>query len=267
MADDVLIEQDPQLDGVLDKQSRRNLLESPDPLVVTPPASKPTRVVLEIKNGQEGLIDLAISSDEPWLCPETSRMTLVGGESGDCALSIAPGGEAEYANLLLSWEGIEQTRCGSVMILRKIPGASASSSPPPSAKASGAVNALVEFIENRGTSRGTFIDTESEYRIFRHGGSLELSPHQTESVLNRYCSKRGCTRQTRLTDRLETMLRDTATRNGAIDQKTYDGAVELAARRLMPRSDAEEHCLELIVNNAWKTKGRWFPKKRKEFRL
>ena len=266
MADDVLIEQDPELEGVLDKESGRNLLESPEPLIVDIPEGQPTRLVLEIKNGQEGLIDLVISSDELWLHPETSRMTLVGDESGDCVVSISPDGEAEYANLLFSWEGIEQTRCGSVMVMRKSPGAPPPRDPPAIPVVSEAAKSLAEFIDaRRGSDR--FIDTASEHRIFRQGGELELAQHQTESVLNRYCNERGCTRQTRLTEGLEVMLRNAATRKGIIDQKIYDSAVEFAVGRLMPRPDAEEHCLELIVNNAWKTKGRWFSKKRKEFRL
>ncbi len=266
MSDDVLIEQDPELDGVVDRQSQRNLLESPEPLVVELPADKPMRIVLEIKNGQEGLIDLAISSDEPWLQPETSRMTLVGGESGNCTVSLSPESEADYANLLLSWEGVERTRCSSVMVMRKSAGAPQPQAPPAMPAVSQAAKVLLDFIDKSGAV-DKFIDTESENRIFREGGSLELSRDQTESVINRYCSKRGCTRQTRLTERLEAMLRDAVTRQGAIIQRTYDATVEFAARRLMPRPDAEEHCLELIVNNAWKTKGRWFPKKRKEFRL
>ncbi|MFO7906299.1 MAG: hypothetical protein R6U98_26815, partial [Pirellulaceae bacterium] len=132
MTDDFLVEQDPELDGIVDKQSRRNLLENPRPLTVDTSSGKPSRIVLEIRNGEKGLIDLAISSDETWLQPEASRLTLVGGESGDCALSIAPEGDTEYANLILAWEGIERTCCDSIMVLRKVPGAT-----PPGSKQTG----------------------------------------------------------------------------------------------------------------------------------
>ena len=194
-----LWEQDPELEAVLDKQSRRNLLEGTAPLVVDTETGKPLRIILEIRNGPKGLIDLAINSDEAWLQPETTRMTLVGGESGDCVLSVTPEGHTEYANLVLAWEGIEQTLGTSVMVVRKVsdeptrpgPGDSEPGERKPKKKPiSEAVLALERFIDGCG-GPDKFIDKDEEDRIFRKGGSLELTNTETESVLNRsWCRRR-----------------------------------------------------------------------------
>ena len=267
-------EKNPQIAGVVDKQSRRNLLESPEPLIVEIPAGKPTRIVLEIKNGQKGLIDLAITSDETWLQPETSRMTLVGGESGDCVLSITPEGDTEYANLQLSWEGIEQTRCNYVMVLRRAPDAPPSGPAPRGPRKpkpmSETVRALQKFIDGCG-GPDKFIDTDEENRIFRKGGSLELSATQTESVLNRRCAEGGWTRQYRLSEKLTAMLHEATKDDGVIDQQEFDHIVNFAVKRFMPRKDAAEYCVTLILDNNWKAKesmlNKWFTKLCKQFGL
>lgn len=280
MTDDFLVEQDPELDGIVDKQSRRNLLENPRPLTVDTSSGKPSRIVLEIRNGEKGLIDLAISSDETWLQPEASRLTLVGGESGDCALSIAPEGDTEYANLILAWEGIERTCCDSIMVLRKVPGAT-----PPGSKQTGsekspagpgekpiseAVQTLKQFINSCG-GPDKFIDKNEEDCIFRKGASLGLSVTQTESVLNRQCAQGGWTRQYRLSEKLTAMLHEATKDDGAIDQQKFDRIVNFAVRRCMPWKDATEHCVTLILDNNWKAKEsflkKWFTNLCKEFRL
>lgn len=275
-----LLEQDPELDGVVDKQSQRNLLKDTVPLAVDTVPGKPLRIILEIRNGQKGLIDLAITSDEGWLQPEISRLTLVGGESGDCVLSITPEGDTEYANLLLSWEGIERTRCDSVMVVRKAPDA-----PPPGPKPTGpepppdrprdkpmseAVRALEKLIDGCG-GPDKFIDTDEENRIFRKGGSLELSATQTESVLNRRCADGGWTRQYRLSEKLTAMLHEATKDDGVIDQQEFDHIVNFAVKRFMPRKDAAEHCVTLILDNNWEAKesmfNKWFTKLCKQFGL
>ena len=103
-----LIEKDPQLNAVVDTQSQRNLLDpsDPNPLVVDTTSGE-MEFALDIDNGPEGLMDLAISSDEPWLEPQSARLSLLGGESGACRLKAKAGGDGEFANLLLSWEGTE----------------------------------------------------------------------------------------------------------------------------------------------------------------
>lgn len=63
-------------------------------------------------------MDLAISSDEPWLEPTKSRMTLVGGEKVACTCVARPGGDAEFANMPSSWEGGQSTQLQSAMLMR-----------------------------------------------------------------------------------------------------------------------------------------------------
>ncbi len=286
MPDDVLIEQDPELDGIVDKASQRDLLKDTAPLVIAAPTDKPHRFILEIRNGQKGLIDIAVSSDEPWLRPETTRLTLVGGESGDCILSVVSEGEAEYANLLLSWEGVEQTRCDSVMVVRELPSdkppaqessgpkpASPKPTPPPTPKPkpiSEPVQALVKFIDGCG-GPDKFIDTDEENRIFRKGGGLGLEQTQTESALNQRCAEGGWTRQYRLTEKLTAMLHEATKDDGVIDQQEFDHCVNFAIKRFMPRKDALEHCVTLILDNAWRAKetmfNKWFTKLCKQFGL
>lgn len=270
-----LHEKDPQLAAVIDKQSRRNLLDNsdPNPLLVDTSAGKAVRVALQINNGPEGLIDLAISSDEPWLELESNRLTLVGGESKDCIFKVKSDGDTEFANLLLSWEGAANTLCQGVMIQRKLagrPAGNASSSPPPVAPDRSAdVTALQKFIE--GCAPDKFIDKSEEHQIFRKGGAIGFSLTETESVLNRLCSDGGWTRQVRLEDKLTAMLHEATKDDGVIDQQEYDHVVNFAIKRLMPRRDADELCITLILNNAWKAKesllNKWFAKKRKMYGL
>jgi hypothetical protein len=277
-----LHEKDPQLASILDKQSQRNLLDpsNPNPVLVDLEPGKPVRFALEICNGQEGLIDLAISSDEPWLEPESSRLTLVGGESKDCIIRANLEGDAEFANLLFSWEGMAATLCQPVMVQRKLPAAppSAEAASPQKAEAkreenaqnkTAAIDNLKKFID--GCAPDKFIDIDEEHQIFRKGGALELSLTETESILNRMCSEGGWTRQSRLTDKLTAMLHEATKDDGVIDKQEYDHVVNFAIKRLMPRRDADEHCITLILDNAWKAKegmfDKWFTKKRKQYGL
>ena len=284
----VLFEKDPQLASVVDKQSQRNLLDpsNPNPMVVDASAGKAVRFALQINNGPEGLIDLAISCDEPWLVPESNRMTLVGGESKDCIIKASPDGDSEFANLLLSWEGAESTLCQTVMVQRKMaatpgggaqqPAAAGTATPErPQTEAAATpersenIKTLQRFIE--GCAPDKFIDKEEEYQTFRKGGALGLSATETESILNRMCSEGGWTRQIRLEDKLKAMLNEATKDDGVIDQQEYDHVVNFAIKRLMPRRDADELCITLILDNAWKAKesmfNKWFSKKRKTYGL
>jgi|GEM_PF-2256817 hypothetical protein len=273
-----LYEKDPQLTAVIDKQSRRNLLDAsdPNPLLVDTSAGKAVRVALQINNGPEGLIDLAISSDEPWLELESNRLTLVGGESKDCIVKVKSDGDSEFANLLLSWEGAAATLCQGVMIQRKLAGraeahtnTSGSSVPAPPPNRANEIVTLQKFIE--GCAPDKFIDKSEEHQIFRKGGAIGFSVTETESVLNRMCSDGGWTRQVRLEDKLTAMLREATKDDGVIDQQEYDHVVNFAIKRLMPRRDADELCITLILDNAWKAKesmlNKWFSKKRKMYGL
>lgn len=280
-----LEESDPQLAAVQDKKTKRNLLDpsDPNPYTVEIPAGKKVRFHLEILNGPEGLIDLAIASDEPWLEPETSRLTLVGGEAGDCIFSAKPQGDTKFANILFSWEGCEKTLCESVMIMRKLPGSgggkvvaksstagTAKAKPPGKGKRLEAVNRLVKFIDSCG-GPDKFIDTEEEHAIFRKGGALELSLTEIEAALNRRCSDGGWARQSRLSEKLFAMLHEAAKDDGMVDHQSYDHIVNFAVKRRMPRRDADEHCVTLILDNAWRVKesffDKWFTTKRRKYGL
>ncbi len=96
---------DPNLAAVREKKTQRNLFTDNNPLVIDVRQGKPVRVAVEIENGPEAPIDLDISSDEPWLQPESERLSLVGAERGDCILTAKASGEGQYANLLLKWPG------------------------------------------------------------------------------------------------------------------------------------------------------------------
>ncbi len=116
-----LKETDPRLVAVCDKNTNRNLLADPTPLTIDMTSGKPVQVALAIKNGPEGLVNLTIASDEPWLVPQTEQLTLVGGENGQLVVTVRPEGNIEYANLLFSWQGVDRPLNTAVMLMRKLP--------------------------------------------------------------------------------------------------------------------------------------------------
>jgi len=109
---------DPNLAAVLDATGERNLLEDASPLRIDTRAGKPVRVKVKIKNGPEGLINLDISSDQPWLQPESEHLSICGGDSHDCILRAIPSGDGEYANMLLKWAGDKTTYQRSCLFQR-----------------------------------------------------------------------------------------------------------------------------------------------------
>lgn len=277
-----LTEKDPQLSAVIDTQSGRNLLDpsNPEPLEVDLTTAQSTRFKLSIENGPEGLIELAITADEDWLKPESSRLTLVGGEKHDLILTATGDGDSPFGNLLISWEGNEQTFCQSVMIVRALlqPEPSNDASQPEirtsneqrERKKQEALDSLSQLIMGCG-GPDKFIDVDEENKIFRKGGALELSFNQVESLLNLKCSEGGWTRQNRLTEKLTAMLNEATKDDGVIDKQEFDHVVNFAVQRKMPRRDSIEHCVTLVLDNAWKPKegllDKWFTKLRKQFGL
>jgi hypothetical protein len=280
-----LVEKDPQLAAVVDKQSRRNLLDpaNPNPLEVDTSLGSPIRFALEVANGPEGLINLAVSADEPWLEAESNRVTLVGGEKGDCVFRAKPDGNSEFANIIFSWEGNTKTHMQPVLIRRKLAASSSGDSSHSESQDSrhtvpstqkparaDAIRNLTTFIDACG-GPDKFIDIDEEHKIFRKGGMLELSLSETESILNRRCGEGGWTRQSRLTEKLTAMLNEATKDDGVIDKQEYEHILNFAVKRLMPRRDADEHCVTLILNNAWRAKegilDKWFTKKRKQYGL
>jgi hypothetical protein len=262
-----LVEKDPQLRSVVDSRNGRNLLDpaDPNPLVVDVTSGEAS-FEIAIHNGPEGLMDLAISSDEPWLEPLAARLSLLGGESAPCRLKAKADCDGEFANVLLSWEGNASTLCQAVMVMRKNNNAARATVPPSRDARQEAVRSLVQIIKQCGGTT-KFISIDEEHKIFRKGGGLDFKPTQTESILNRCCSEGGWTRQSRLTESLTTMLRGAAQQHGAIDEQTFTAMVDFAAKRQMPKRDAEELCVTLMLDNGWNGKGRYLPKKRKQFNL
>jgi hypothetical protein len=117
-----LMEIDPRLVAVRDKESGRNLLDpsDPNPLTIDTSEGRPVRFELIVENGPEGLMELTITSDEPWLKSEKNKLTLVGGEKDRCILTAAPEGESEFAILLFTWQGAKGPLSASVMLMRKM---------------------------------------------------------------------------------------------------------------------------------------------------
>lgn len=275
MAESELVEKDPQLDAIVDKNSNRNLLDTsnPSPLVIDLTAGKPQRFMLKVENSPAGLIDLSIAADQAWLQPENGRLTLVGGESGECTISAKPEGDGDFATLMFSWEGTEQTLVSNVLVQRSL-----GDHPPPSSDGGrpakpaidhgAAIKKLEKYIDGCG-GNDKFIDYDEEQKIFRNGGKLELTLTVIEALLHKKCSEGGWTRQTRLTDKLTAMLEEATKDDGVIDSQEYEHIVNFAVKRKMPRRDADEHCVTLILDNAWKAKeglmNKWFTKKRKQY--
>lgn len=277
-------EQDPWLAAVVDRQSGRNLLDpsNPKPLLVNIQAARPVRFTLQLVNGPGAGIDLAISADEPWLEAETNRLTLNRGEHGDCLLIAKPGWDTEFANILFFWEGVETTLCQSVMVRQQLaatrdplqragaPATGTARRTLDSAKRDKALQTLEAFIDGCG-GPDKFIDLDEEHQIFRKGGNEGLPLVEIESLLNQKCIEGGWTRQTRLTERLTALLHEATQDDGVIDEQEYERVLNFAVRRRMPRKDADEHCVTLVLNNGWKVKeslrNKWFTKKRKQFGL
>ena len=276
-------DRDPELAAIVEPKSRRNILAAaqPEPLAVDTTSGRPVAFVLQMVNGPATGIDLAIAADEPWLEPQTSRVTLHRGQTGECGILARPEGDTEFANLLLFWEGTQSTLCQSVLVRRRLGapilsrntapgGESAPHSTLTKRQHAEAVRALETLIDGCGGS-DMFIDTGEENSIFRRGGALELGLKEIEALLGRRCTEGGWSRQVRLSEKLTSLLEEATKDDGVIDEREYEDVLAFAATRRMPRKDADEHCVTIILNNGWKVKegvlNKWFAKKRKHFGL
>lgn len=116
-----LIEREPRLAAVVDKQTGANLLEpaSGGVVAVSFLPGTPKDFVLSVENGFEGAVELSIVCDEPWLVSETAELSLLGGESKACTFTIRPGGDGHFANIVFSWEGLSTSFVQSVAVVRK----------------------------------------------------------------------------------------------------------------------------------------------------
>jgi hypothetical protein len=254
-------ELDAQLATIVDKASGRNLLDptDPKPLSINVGSGDTVRCSLQIQNGQQGLIDLAIASDQAWLRPETPHLTLVGGEMGECTIATNDKGVGELASLLFSWEGAERTLSRPVTIMRNVTGvrpdtaseSDASSRPSAAAEQAHlqqAVKKVEKVIEGYG-GPDKFVDYDEEQQIFRKGGEHELANAQVEAILHRMCSEGGWTRQTRLTEKLTALLNEATKDDGVIDKGEFEHVIGIAVRRKMPRLDAIAHCVTLVLDH------------------
>jgi len=283
-----MFEKEPRLMAVLDRQTQRNLLDpsNPMPLVVDAKGSKPVRIGLQLVNGPEGVMDVSIVGDASWLQPETRRLTLLGSEKGDCIVSVHPDGDGEFANLLFSWEGLTKTVGQSVMVQRQAapksqPGATGQTAgsssglsggttqQPPGGRDSATdrdpqdqvrrererqdrIEKLKAYV--KGMAPDLFISFDEEQQIFRKGGDLGFSPNETEALLHKLCTEGGWTREARLRDSLKAQLIEATKDDGVVDQKELDQAVDFAIKRKMPRKDALELCVTIILDNNLKPK-------------
>jgi len=262
-------ERDAGLVALVETGSDRNVLDAanPEPLTLDTRSGRPVQFVLRAQNGPEAGIDLAITTDEPWLELQTRSLALAGGEAGEFGLVAKPGGDTKFANLLLFWESGNATLCQSVLIRRRL--AAPASTPAPSSGSEGA-GELERFIDGCG-GPDKFIDTEEEYSIFRKGGALRLSLEEIEAALSRCCAAGGYSRQVKISEQLMAMLKVAAQTGGGIDEKEYGKALAFASEQRMPRRDAEEYCITTVLDNGWQVKegvlNKWFAKKRKQFGL
>ncbi|MBW3596254.1 MAG: hypothetical protein KY475_03150, partial [Planctomycetes bacterium] len=92
-----------------------------------------------------------------------------------------------------------------------------------------------------------------------------LSLEDVTAIIDRRCEARGWTRHSALTERLKEMLAELARDDGAIDEREFDRLIRHAVDRGMPRREAEEHCLTLMLNHRWSPKERfwrrWFTRR------
>jgi hypothetical protein len=288
-----LFEREPKIAAIVDRQTSRDLLDpsDPNPLVVDLVEGADCRFELEIHNGPEGMIDLAISSDEAWLQPERSRVVLVGGEKSGCKCIARHGGDTEFANLLFSWEGEQSTQLQSVMLMRRLSagkgsggresigntgkGASANNSVPSAqeerSRASMVALRYLEEIVERCAADAGIISSDDENRIFRKGGDEGLTYSQIESAMHRKCKERGWGRESRLLEKLAAMLKEATLDDGVIDKKEFSHIVNFAVKRKLDRNIAEEKCVTLMLDSGWRAResmlDKWFSKSRKKFNL
>jgi hypothetical protein len=178
--------------------------------------------------------------------------------------------EVRQHSLLLGGLREDALRVGGKAVAKSSTAGTAQAKPPAKGQRLEAVNRLVKFIDSCG-GPDKFIDTEEEHAIFRKGGALELSLTEIEAALNRRCSDGGWVRQSRLSEKLFAMLHEAAKDDGMIDHQAYDHIVNFAVKRRMPRRDADEHCVTLVLDNAWRVKesffDKWFSKKRRKYGL
>jgi hypothetical protein len=67
------------------------------------------------------------------------------------------------------------------------------------------------------------------------------------------------------------MLEELAREDGLIDRREFDRLVRSAIREKMPRRQAEEHCLTLMLDHRWRAKepfwNRWFTRRCRKYGL
>jgi hypothetical protein len=121
----ILMEKDPRIASIVDRNSQRNLLDDPHPVEVDT-KSGTGRFVLLVNNGYEAPAEVTIRSDQAWLQPQSTQLSLMGGAQAECVVQATASGEGEFGNLCFSWEGASETYSEYVLVWRK-----AATPPPP----------------------------------------------------------------------------------------------------------------------------------------
>jgi hypothetical protein len=240
-----LRETDPRLVAVRDKQTGRDLLDSshPNPLVIDTRPGRPVRFALVVENGPEGLMDLTITSDESWLVPEAKRLTLVGGESDVCIVTAAPDGDAEFANLLFSWQGAEKPLSASVMLMRKLPPSAGAASAGPAEPASRQAGTYQAEISRENPTCFLFlVDRSGSMAKPFPGTPQRTKAHSVADALNRLLHElvSRCSKGIEILDRYDIGV------IGYGDEHVVPAlGGALSGRRLVPVSEIAKHPLRV----------------------
>jgi hypothetical protein len=123
---------------------------------------------------------------------------------------------------------------------------------------------LERFIDGCAAVDG-FFDLHEEHAVFRKGGELGLSLEDVTSIIDERCRILGWTRHSALTEQLKQMLQALVQKDGEIDHREFERLIRHAVGRKMPRRQAEEHCLTLMLDHGWPAKepfwNRWFTRR------
>lgn len=128
----------------------------------------------------------------------------------------------------------------------------------------GAIQALERFVDGC-AAVDRYFDVDEEHAVFRKGGELGLELTDVQSILDRRCEAHGWIRHSKLTEQLKQMLEQLAQNDGYINQREFDRLIRHAVDCRMPRRQAEEHCLTLMLDHQWQAKesfwNRWFTRR------
>jgi hypothetical protein len=114
-----LIEKPPRLSRIVDPRTGRDLLKDVHPLEAQLPSGASVPVSVQVENGPEAPIELTISSDQDWVKPRSSQLSLMGGQSSQFEVVVEASGTGEFANLCFSWQAAAETHHEYVLVWRR----------------------------------------------------------------------------------------------------------------------------------------------------